>query len=396
MAIRKIKEGVYYMGCIDWDRRLFDELIPLPDGTSYNCYLIEGQEKIALIDTVDPAKKEELLGNLQRSKVKKIDYIISNHAEQDHSGAIGDVIKTYPEAKILTNEKCKNMLRDLLLLPEEKFTVVKDRESISLGGKTIEFLFFPWVHWPETMFTYLREDKILFTCDFLGSHFATSSLFAVEKDKVYESAKRYYAEIMMPFRNIIQRNLGKIKNLEIDIIAPSHGPLYDDPAFIIDAYTDWVSDNVKNEVVIPYVSMHGSTEKMVNYLVDELIKRNIKVKPFNLTNTDIGELALSLVDAATVIIGSPTVLARPHPGAVYAAYLVNALRPKVRFLSIVGSYEWGGKTPESIRGILTNLKAEIIEPVLTKGYPKQEDFKRLEELVEKISEKHKELGILNN
>jgi len=391
MAVREIKQNIYAVGSIDWDRRLFDELIPLPDGTSYNSYLIKGSEKIALIDAVDPTKRHELMANLEQLNINKIDYVISNHAEQDHSGSIPQILELYPDAMVVTNQKCKGMLMDLLLIPEDKFLTINDRETISLGNKTLEFILAPWVHWPETMFTYLKEDRILFTCDFLGSHLATSDLFVTDEARVYEAAKRYYAEIMMPFRTSIKRHLEVIKGMEVEIAAPSHGPVYQRPEFILSAYREWVSDEVKNEVIVPYISMHGSTEKLVNYFVNALIERKISVKPFNLTRTDIGHLAMALVDAATIVIASPTVLVGPHPLVVYAVYLVNALRPKLRFASVIGSYGWGGRMLEQIKGMTTNLKVEFIEPLIVKGYPREEDFKSLDKLADEILKKHKEV-----
>jgi flavorubredoxin len=389
MPIKEMKKNIFSIGSIDWDRRLFDELIPLPDGTSYNAYLISGSDKTALIDSVDPTKKSELVENLMELGISKIDYVICHHAEQDHSGSIPKILEIYPTAKVLTNSKCKEMLKDLLLIPDNRFIEIKDRETVSLGDKTLDFIMAPWVHWPETMLTYVKEDKILFSCDFFGSHLAASDLYVTDEPQAYRSAKRYYAEIMMPFRANIKKNLEKIKELPIEIIAPSHGPIHLKPSFIMDAYHDWVSDKVKNEVLIPYVSMHGSTSRMVEHLIGALIRRNVTVKPFNLTKTDIGELAMDLVDAATIVIGSPTVLAGPHPTVLYAAYLANALRPKARFASIIGSYGWGGKMAEQISGMLTNLKVEIIEPVIIKGYPKDADFQALDHLADHILEKHR-------
>lgn len=390
MAVREIKTDIYSVGAIDWDRRLFDELIPLPDGTSYNSYVIKGSRKIALIDTVDPTKEYELISNLEKLDIKSIDYVISHHAEQDHSGTIPKILELFPNAKVLTNPKCKDMLIDLLFIPEDKFIPINDMETVSLGNKTLEFIFAPWVHWPETMFTYVKEDKILFTCDFLGSHLATSNVFAPDEPKVYESAKRYFAEIMMPFRTSIKKHLERIKGLQIELVAPSHGPIYLNPDFIINAYKEWVSDEVKNEVVIPFISMHGSTKKMVEHFMNALIEKGITVKPFNLSKTDIGEMAMALVDAATIVIASPTVLVGPHPNVVYATYLVNALRPKLKFASVIGSYGWGGKMIELLKGMLTNLKLEIIEPVIIKGFPREHDLKALERLADDILKKHKE------
>jgi flavorubredoxin len=394
MAVRKVRENIYSIGAIDWDRRLFDELIPLPKGTTYNAYLIKGSEKTALLDTVDPPMEGELLTNLKKLNIDRIDYVISHHAEQDHSGTISKILEIYPEAKLVTDDKCKSMLMDLHLIPEERFKVIKDKETLSLGDKTLEFILTPWVHWPETMVTYLKEDKILFSCDFFGSHYASSELFVTDETKVLEDAKRYYAEIMMPFRAQIKRNLEKLEGYEIDMIAPSHGPVYDKPNIIINAYKDWTSLKVKNEVVIAYVSMHGSTKKMVNYLVDALIDKGIKVTPYNLIETDIGELAMSLVDAATLVLGTPTVLVGPHPGAVYAAVLANALKPKTKNIGIIGSYGWGGKAVDTLKTLIPNLKADILGPVLSKGYPQDEDYKALLKLADEIQKKHKDLNLM--
>ncbi len=390
----RLAEKVYFVGAQDWDRKLFDELIPLPDGTSYNAYIIQGSQKTALIDSVDPTKKEVLFENLKELGITKIDYVISNHAEQDHSGAIFDLLSVFEDAVVVTNPKCKEFLMDLLLIPEEKFMTIEDGQTLSLGDKTLKFIYTPWVHWPETMSTYLVEDKILFSCDLFGSHKASSHLFVKDNYKVIEDAKRYYAEIMMPFRNQVKSNLSKLLKEEIKMIAPSHGPVYKDPSIIIEAYKDWISDRVENKVLIPYVSMHGSTKKIVDYLTKKFTQKGIDVLPINLTVADIGMLAMELVDAATIIVATPFVLAGAHPTVVSAVYLVNALRPKVKHLSIVTSFGWGGKCVKQLTDMLSGLKAEFIEPVSVKGYPKQKDFVKLDELVETVYRLHKEKGLI--
>ena len=393
MKPREIRPKIFSLGAVDWDRRLFDSLIPLPDGTSYNSYLIKGSEKTALIDTVDPTKQAVLINNLDQLGVKNLDYVIINHAEQDHSSALPSVLNKYPQAKVLCTPKCQELIIDLLLIPREKIITVADRETISLGDKTLEFIHAPWVHWPETMLTYLRENKILFPCDFFGSHLATADLYVTDEGQVYEAAKRYYAEIMMPFRTSIQKNMEKIKDYAIDIIAPSHGPIYNHPEFILKAYRSWAYDEPKNIVVLPYISMHNSTRKMVEHFVGALVERGVRVQQFDLSATDIGKLAMALVDAATIVIGTPTVLAGPHPVAAYAALLANALRPKARFISIIGSYGWGGRAVEQLSGLIPNLKAEILEPVIIRGLPREADFKALEKLADTIAEKHKGLKL---
>ena len=391
MAVKKIKKDIHWVGAIDWDRRLFDELIPLPEGTSYNAYLIKGQKKTALIDTVDPTKEDDLLDNLDDLEIEHLDHIVVNHAEQDHSGAIPLMLELFPEAKVVTNEKCKKMLMEHLLVAEDRIITVKDKDTLPLGGKTLRFIFTPWVHWPETMLTYLEEDKILFSCDLFGAHLAESNLWVDDESKVYFAAKRYYAEIMMPFRRNIKKHLERLKELEIKTIAPSHGQIYSNPEFILSAYREWISDEVENEVIIPYVSMHGSVEEMVYILAEELMRKGITVKPFNLSRTDIGALAIALVDAATIVIASPTVLTGAHPKVVSAVYLANALRPKLRYASVIGSYGWGGKMLEDISAMIGNLKVEILSPVIIKGYPKKEDYNSLIKLAGEIAEKHKNL-----
>jgi flavorubredoxin len=378
------------MGAIDWDRRLFDALVPLPDGTSYNAYLIEGSEKIALLDAVDPAMADILMAQLHETP--KIDFIVCQHAEQDHSGTIPLVLERFPQAKVITTPKAKTLLMDHLHLAADSIVTVADGETLSLGDKTLRFVHTPWVHWPETMVTYLVEDRILFSCDFFGAHIAASDLYVTDQGRVYEAAKRYFGEIMMPFRNAIAKNLEKLATYEVEMIAPSHGQVYDRPAWILEAYRDWALHPPHNQVVFPFVSMHGSTRAMVDHLTAALVAHGIRVELFNLAVTDIGKMAMALVDAGTIIVGTPTVLAGPHPLAAYAAFLTNALRPKAQFLSIIGSYGWGGKTVEALAGMIPNLKVEVLEPVLCKGFPDQAAFAALDRLADTIARKHRENG----
>ncbi|MFC2042014.1 FprA family A-type flavoprotein [Chloroflexota bacterium] len=389
MKARDISPGIYWVGAVDWDRRLFDELIQLPDGTSYNSYLIQGSEKTALIDAVDPTMEHVLMARLDDLAVKQIDYLVANHAEQDHSGSIPAVLAKYPMAKVICTPKCKGLLMDLLHIPEDRITTVDDKETLSLGDRTLEFIHAAWVHWPETMLTYLREAKILFPCDLFGSHLATSDLYVTDEGRVFEAAKRYYAEIMMPFRTNIEKHLERLKGYKVELIAPSHGPLYKRPEFIIEAYRKWVLDPPENIVVLPYISMHGSTRQMVEYFVEALTNRGVTVKQFDLATVDIGKLAMALVDAATLVVGVPTVHVGPHPTVAYAVILANALRPKTKFASIIGSYGWGSQAKEQIINMIPNLKVELLEPVIVKGLPKEEDFKALDVLASTIAQKHK-------
>ncbi len=393
MAVKKIADGIYDVGVQHWDRKLFDELIPLPHGTSYNAYLII-DEKVALIDTVDPSKTYILLENLKSLGVERIDYIISNHAEQDHSGSIPKLLEMYPQAKVVTNAKAKEFLKDLLHIEDDRFLVVKEEDTLKLGKRTLKFYMTPWVHWPETMSTLLVEDEILFTCDFFGAHIASTAVFAEDSEIIYEASKRYYAEIMMPFRVAIKKNLEKVRKINPKFIAPSHGLVYRDPEFIISAYEDWVSDDVKNEAVLAYVSMHGSTQVLAERLYDDLVKEGIEVKFFNLAEADIGQYAIALVDAATLVGASPTVLGGLHPAAAFAVLLTSELRPKVKLVGIMGSYGWGGMMVEQAKSMLKGIKAEFLEPLLVKGLPREEDLRKVDEYAKKIAQKHREWGLM--
>ena len=386
-----IVPGVFAVGAIDWNRRLFDSLIPLPDGTSYNSYLIQASEKTVLIDTVDPVMTQDLFNHLDQLGVKKIDYVVANHAEQDHSGSIPAVLAKFPEAKILCSTKCKPFLMDLLQVAEGRIQEVQDGETLSLGNRTLKFIYTPWVHWPETMVTYLIEEKILFSCDFFGGHLAGTDLFVTDESQVYEASKRYFAEIMMPFRTNIEKDLDKLKDIPIEFIAPSHGPVHNHPEFIMKHWRSWVTDEPRNIAIIVYVSMHGSTALMVNHLAQALGGKGVEVKVFDLTVTDLGKLAMALVDAATIVIATPTVLAGPHPNAVAATVLANALRPRLKYATIIGSYLWGGKTVETLKALIPNLNVELFEPLLIKGLPKEGDYASLDKLADTIAEKHQPL-----
>jgi flavorubredoxin len=390
MKARPITPNVDWVGAVDWERGLFDALIPLPDRTSYNAYLVRGSGKIALVDAVTPNLVDILMARL--AGVENIDYIISLHAEQDHSGGLPAVLEKYPQAQLFASPKGRENLSTHLPIPAERIHAVQDGETLSLGDKTLQFIHIPWVHWPDTLAAYLLEEKLLFTTDFFGAHLATSELFAsANQERVYAAAKRYYAEIMMPLRGMAQKNLEKLEGLEIAFICPSHGPVYDRPAFILDAYRNWMGGPLRNAVVLPFVSMHGSTLKMAAYFSESLAERGVAVDPFDLTSTDIGRIAEALVDAPTLVVGTPTMLGGPHPEVVGAAYLVNMLKPRLKYLSVIGSYGWGGRMVDILTEMLSSLKAEVLPPVLCKGLPREADFRALDMLADGIAERHKTL-----
>jgi flavorubredoxin len=396
MIAREIRPDILSVSAIDWDRRLFDELVPLPKGTTYNSYVVKGSEKTALIDTVYAPKTAEYIEALKKTGIRKLDYIVANHGEQDHSGSIPAVLELFPEAMVVTNARCKSLIAEALPIPADKFIEIKDGETLSLGNKTLQFLLTPWVHWPDTMLTYVVEDRLLFTCDFLGSHLASSDLYADDEAHVYDEAKRYYAEIMMPFRQNIKKHLERLAALEIDMIGPSHGPVYRRPAFILDLYKAWASDKPRKEVVIPCISMYENTTKMVSHLVDRLMEKGMRVTPFNMVGADTGVFTSALVDASTVVFATPTVLGGPHPALMTAACLMNALKPKTKWLSVIGSFGWGSRLGVQIPEMLPNLKKQIqlLDPVLSKGLPTEADYAALDRLAEEIFQANQQVDAM--
>jgi flavorubredoxin len=373
------------MGAVDWDRRMFDALIPIPQGTSYNAWLVQGSDKVALLDTVDDAMVDILLAQL--ADVPRLDYVVAHHAEQDHSGALPRVLERYPEARVICTQRAAGFLQDLLPIAPERFQPVADNETIDLGGKTLRFLHMPWVHWPETMVTWVAEDRILFSCDFFGSHLASADLF-VSRESLLGPSKLYYAGIMMPFKAQILKHIERLSSLDIEWICPSHGPIHDRPNDIRESWRGWAGDAPSRRVVIPYVSMHGSTSRMVSHLVEALSLRGIPAEPLNLLETDLGALAVALVEPSTLVFASPVVLNGLHPLVQSAAYVIAALKPKTRFVSTMATYSWGGKIDEQVRALLSGLKVEFLAPVSCKGSPGADDLVAIDGLAQAISLQH--------
>jgi len=388
--IAKISEDVYWVGVRDWNRRLFDALIPLPKGTSYNAYLIIGGSKRALIDTVNPGFEREFEEKIRiLADPSEIDYVIMNHAEPDHAGGIPYMMSINSKAKLVTTSKGAKMAQTFYRVPEERIIAVHDQETIDLGGKTLRFIEAPMLHWPETMFTYLQENKILFPCDFFGSHMA-KGVYDDEVEDLLVHAQRYWGEIMMPFKVMAQKALEKIKGLEIEMIAPSHGPIHRNPDRILKAYGKWANGETRQKAIIAYVTMWNSTEKMIQSIVETLASEGVEIALYNLALADIGDLAKDLVDSRAIVLGGPTVLGGVHPLAVYAAYLVKALRPPLKYAVVLSSYGWGGGAIKHVQEILGPSKMETVGGVEINGPPTEEDIIKIIELGKALARKVKE------
>ena len=394
MKFKKIKENVLYAGMNDEGRLIFDELIPLDHGTSYNSYVVIGSGKTAVIDTMYPKFTREYLKSFDENKITKVDYIIANHGEQDHSGSIPAMLEKFPDAVVVTNAVCASNLKEMLLVPDEKIKIIKNDEELSLGDKTLQFKIAPGVHWPDTMFTYIKEDNIIFTCDFLGAHYIFDDVFAVPSNELERSAKKYFAEIMMPFSLVCRKYTKQIKDMNADMILPSHGPVHNNPDYILDLYEDWAGEKGKNLVLLPYVSMYHSTKEMIDYLAEKLKEKGIPSVKYDMVEGNLGDLATALVDGTTIVLGTSMVLAGPHPAAYNTVYLASVLRPKAKIASFIGSYGWGGNLFGKMSEMLAPLKLDIIEPILVKGKAKAEDYQKIDKMVQEIFDKHHALGLV--
>jgi flavorubredoxin len=385
--VPEISKDVYLVGVKDWNRRSFDALIPLPQGTTYNAYLVKGKEKAALIDTVNRGFESELAEKInQVTDLATLDYIVMNHAEPDHGGAISHILQASKKAVLLTTEKGAKSAQVYYGIPEERIKKVKEGDIVELGDKTLKFIEAPFLHWPETMFTYLVENKVLFPCDFFGAHTAFA-LYDEDVEEIIPFAKRYFGEIMMPFRTMGVKALEKIKKLEIKLIAPGHGPIYKRPERILEAYRKWTAGETRQKVIVLYVSMLGSTEAMIKTMVETLMSEGIEVSLHNLVGIDIGEITKDFVDSRALIFGTPTVLGGMHPLAGYAAYLIKAFRPPLKYFAIVGSHGFGGGAVKQALEIFGHIKIETVGTLDVNGPPSADDHRKIVEIGKQLSHK---------
>jgi len=383
--VPQISEDVHWVGVKDWDRRMFDALIPLPQGTTYNSYLVQGKDKTALIDTVNPGFEHELADKInQVANLADLDYLVMNHAEPDHAGAIPHVMGVCKDARLVTTEKGAKMAQVYYHVPEGRIVMVQDQDVIELGGRTLKFIEAPWLHWPETMFTYLVQNKVLFPCDFLGSHTA-SGFYDDEIEELIPFAQRYFGEIMMPFSKMGAKALEKIGELDIELIAPSHGPIHRNPDKILGAYRRWTAGETREKVIVVYVTMWSSTEMMIKTMVETLLAEGIEVSLHNLVNADIGDVARDLVDSRAIVLGAPTVLGGMHPLAIYASHLVRALRPPLKYGVVLSSYGWGGGALRQASEILGPTKIEVIGALEVNGPPSSADHDQIIQIGKRLS-----------
>jgi len=386
----EVSPNVYWVGTIDRDRRLFDSLVPLPDGTTYNAYLVVGEQKSALIDTTNPGFEKSLEDGIRDvTNPADLDYVIMNHAEPDHAGAIPHMMALAKNATLVTTKIGAKMADRHYGISAGRTRTVADGDTIELGGKTLRFIEAPMLHWPETMFTYLPEDKILFPCDFFGSH-VTNGFYDDEVKDLTVHAQEYFGEILMPFRSMAEKALEKIKDLQMEKIAPSHGPIYRKPDRILEPYNKWAKGETKQKATIVYVSMWKSTEKMVHAIAETLSSEGIEITQHNMASASLSEVARDLVDSRAIVLGAPTVLGGAHPLGLQATNLVKVLRPPARFAVILSSYGWGGGAVRQIQETLGQSKIEVVGAFQVNGPPSDNDIEGIKQLGKTLAKRIKE------
>jgi anaerobic nitric oxide reductase flavorubredoxin len=388
-----LAEGINWIGVVDWNIRDFHGYVT-KRGSTYNAYLIR-DEKTALVDTVKHTFSNELLQKIcEIIDPAKIDYIIVNHVEMDHSSSLPIIAKYAKNATIIASQKGKDAIIEHYGV-DFNIQTVKTGDELKLGKRTLRFVEAPMLHWPDSMFTYVVEDKILMPNDAFGQHLASSERFDDEVDEhvLMEEAKTYYANILMLLGGLITRKIQEVvqMGIPIEMIAPSHGIIWrTNPSKIIQAYLDWSAGKSQNKVVIVYDTMWGSTDKMARAIAEGATSQGVDVKLLKLRASDLTEAMTEILDAKAVVVGSPTLNSQMFPTLGQFLTYATGLRPKDKLWSFFGSYGWGGGAVRGMTEAVKKAGFQVYEPgVEVKYVPDAEDLKKCFEFGQQIAAKIK-------
>jgi flavorubredoxin len=392
----KLNDKIHWIGVNDRKTHLFENLWPLENGIAYNSYLIN-DDKVALIDTVEYSSTEEYIDKIESiiGKKKKVDYLVINHMEPDHSGAIRAIVEKYPGIQLVGNVKTFKIV-DAYYGFKDNLYEVKDGDELELGNHTLKFVNTPWVHWPETMMTYDKTDKILFSGDAFGS-FGTldGGIFDDEVNlEFYEDElRRYFSNIVGKYSNMVQKAFKKLEGVDINMIAATHGPIWrSDVNKIIDLYNKWSKFETEEGVVIIFGSMYGNTEKMADYLARRISEQGIKnIRVRDASKTHLSHLINDIWRFKGVLLGSAAYNSAMHPNMEHLTRTLEHMKVKNHILGLFGSFSWNGGGVKTLKKFAENIEWEMAaEPLEIKGIPTEEELNEGDELAKQMAARVKE------
>ena len=395
----EIKNNVYYIGVLDEKLKAFDIIMNLDHGTSYNSYLVKGEKEVAIIDSVKSNFVEEYIKNIEKHvKIEDINYLIVNHSEPDHAGSIETLLKMNPNIEVCGTKMAIDFVRNIINF-DFKSKVLTANDSIDLGNKELKFFAFPMLHWPDSMYTYLKEDKMLFTCDSFGAHYASKKIFndleepdgVLKNQTILKEYKYYFDNILGPFkRPFLVNALNKISLIPIDYICPGHGLIIrKSPEKYIKLYSKWCEEEkIKTKITVCYVSSYGYTKKMAEAIVEELKKYDIQVKEYDLQKDSMKDAKDDLKTSQGIIIGSPTILGEALPPIYEAMSGLNPIINKGMYALSFGSYAWSGEAALNINNCFKLLKFNTpFDPIRVKLNPSDYDLEQIKEVAGKFAKK---------
>lgn len=390
MKAKQIKENIYWVGGIDWDLREFHGY-NTPSGSSYNSYLLI-DEKIVLVDTVKEHKFEEMLSRIKSIiDPLRIDYIVINHVEMDHSGSILKILEYAKNAKIISNKMGISGLKKHFDIPNNlEFIEVKTGDKFNIGSKNLEFVQMQMVHWPDSMATYIPEDKVLFPNDAFGQHLASNKIFdyEVDRDLLFREAKSYYANIVLCYGSQVQKAYADLSKLDFEIICPSHGIMWTKDNFMSDIlknYVDWSQNITQRKVLVVFDTMWHSTEKIAYSIYEAFEEKNFKIAMCNLNTNHISAVMTELIDAEYICVGSPTLNNNMLPTVSAFLTYMKGLAPKNRKYIAFGSFGWGGQSVGQVSEVLEKCGFEkVLDDIKVNYIPREEDLLNIKNKVLEI------------
>lgn len=387
----EIEKGVILVRINNTRLQRFENFWPIPKGTSYNFYIVEGSDSIALIDGVDFRFSKEFFEALESVvDPKEIKYVVTQHTEPDHSGTLAEVMSKAGEAVLLGTKQALSIGEFLADFPMDRAREVKTGDEIDLGGKTLRFLPAPMVHWPDTMMTNLVEDSILFTCDLFGSHGASGKVFYNEAPDSFE-LRDYYVTILSPYSAMAAKAVEKVKEISPRMIAPSHGALHRDVEGILELYERWTSWKPLKKALIVVGSQYENTLKVAEASAEGLREAGLDVTVLDSAEAKPNELLDQTLEAAAILIATATHNGRPFIGITFYLEMLKEYRPKNKVASVIGSYGWEGGGTKAVKRELEAIKIPVVDEFAFRGRPTREDLETAKALGRKLGEEAKKL-----